>query len=249
MERALLPWEDAGEFRDLLAGVRREHKPVGATEAALTDQLAWIEWRGRRLQIGERAAHLAAIEERVGDNHRTRRTLARAMLPTGGHCGDDELRDSMRTGLTHDQAELADIATDERMTRQAIRILESGDPEAYRAALEALHSDTRDWWEAIVAEDEGADDAKCVCTAESLMRFLVSDVLRQMQQRRREIANRPSIRLQVQGESLDPFRMDRILALDERLTRQVEKTLAMLLKLQDLRRTAQPATSPGSVSA
>ena len=34
---------------------------------------------------------------------------------------------------------------------------------------------------------------------------------------------------QADGESLDPFRADRIFALDERLTRQFGKTLAMLI--------------------
>ena len=38
----------------------------------------------------------------------------------------------------------------------------------------------------------------------------------------------------VWGESVDPFRADRVYALDERLTRQFEKTLAMLIRLREL---------------
>jgi hypothetical protein len=37
-------------------------------------------------------------------------------------------------------------------------------------------------------------------------------------------------------ESLYPFRFERILALDERLTRQMQRTLAMLVRLQEMRR-------------
>ena len=40
---------------------------------------------------------------------------------------------------------------------------------------------------------------------------------------------------QADGESLDPFRADRIFALDERLTRQFGKTLSMLIKLREMR--------------
>ena len=40
---------------------------------------------------------------------------------------------------------------------------------------------------------------------------------------------------QAGGERLDPFRTDRIFALDERLTRQFEKALAMLIKVRELR--------------
>ena len=52
---------------------------------------------------------------------------------------------------------------------------------------------------------------------------------------------RPAIRLQAWGESLDPFRLDRVYALDERLTRQFEKTLAMLIRLREMRVAGQAA--------
>ena len=41
------------------------------------------------------------------------------------------------------------------------------------------------------------------------------------------------------GESVDPFRLDRVYALDERLTRQFGKTLAMLIRLREMQ--APPA--------
>ncbi len=39
---------------------------------------------------------------------------------------------------------------------------------------------------------------------------------------------------QADGEILDPLRADRILALDERLTRQFGKTLAVLIRLREM---------------
>ena len=51
---------------------------------------------------------------------------------------------------------------------------------------------------------------------------------------RAQASRRPAIRLQAHGESLDPFRADRIFALDERLTRQFGKTLAMLIRLREI---------------
>jgi len=69
----------------------------------------------------------------------------------------------------------------------------------------------------------------------------MDEVLPMFAKTRGEIARRPAIRLQAEGESMDPFRMDRILAIDERLTRQFEKTLGMLLKLRDLRKIVNPA--------
>jgi hypothetical protein len=43
---------------------------------------------------------------------------------------------------------------------------------------------------------------------------------------------RQSVRVQAWGESLDPNYMDRLMQLDERLTRQYEKLLVMLERIQ-----------------
>ena len=56
-----------------------------------------------------------------------------------------------------------------------------------------------------------------------------------------QAVRRPAIRLQAHGESLDPHRADRIFALDERLTRQFEKTLAMLIRLREMSAPAPAA--------
>jgi hypothetical protein len=57
----------------------------------------------------------------------------------------------------------------------------------------------------------------------------------------KRVARRSAPKHQAEGESLDPFRADRIFALDERLTRQLEKTLAMLVSL---RVTPESAAGP-----
>jgi hypothetical protein len=83
-ERALLPWESTAEFRALHAAFHAEHQPMGATEVSLVDQLAWIEWRRQRLMLGERAAHMASLQERMGDEYKTRQTLSRALIGQEG---------------------------------------------------------------------------------------------------------------------------------------------------------------------
>ncbi len=67
-----------------------------------------------------------------------------------------------------------------------------------------------------------------------------NEVLPTIEKPRSQAVRRPAIRLQAQGESLVPHRADRIFALDERLTRQFEKTLAMLIKLREMQ-TPTPA--------
>ena len=82
---------------------------------------------------------------------------------------------------------------------------------------------------------EGEEYIPYRADAASLLRFLKDDVLPIAEEIRVQANRRPAIRLQAQGESLDPHRADRIFALDERLTRQFGKTLAMFVNLREMR--------------
>jgi hypothetical protein len=242
-ERALLPWESQAEFRALHAAFHAEHQPKGATEVSLVDQLAWIEWRRRRLMLGERAAHLASLQERMGDEYRTRQTLSRALIGHEGRAEKDELAETLRHAPERDQPDVDDAAEDERLTRKGIAILEGGG--TYAKALAAIRSDTRDWWDDILSDDirthpdgepvEGESYVPSRPDAASLLRFLKDDALPTIEKTRSQAVRRPAIRLQAHGESMDPFRAERIFALDERLTRQFGKTLAMLIWLREMR--------------
>ena len=48
----VLPWEDAAEYRALVAALAAEHAPQGPTEEHLVEELAGILWRKRRLAPG-----------------------------------------------------------------------------------------------------------------------------------------------------------------------------------------------------
>jgi hypothetical protein len=252
MERALLPWEDKEDFLALRAAFHREHQPQGPTETSLVDQLVWLDWRRRRLVVGERAVHMAALQERLTADYKSIETVQRAMLDSDDKADKDELASALSAKPAEDGDSLADAETDEAMTRHAIAILETGDPHGYDEALATVREDTAGWWQDVVGDDEEThsdglphpDDnyQPYARNREQLLRFLKTETMPIFTKTRGEIARRPAIRLQAQGESLDPFRMDRILVLDERLTRQFEKTLAMLVRLGEMRqRTASPA--------
>ena len=116
----------------------------------------------------------------------------------------------------------------------------------------AVPEDTRGWWEDILRDDlanypdgepdEGESYIPSRPDAVSLLRFLKDDVLPIFAKTRSQAVRQPAIRLQAHGESMDPFRADRILALDERLTRQLGKTLAMLIRLREIRLAGSAAT-------
>lgn len=245
MLRALLPWEDADEFEADRMSLHAEHQPNGPTETALVDQIAWILWRRRRLEAGERAAHLAGLQDRLSADHKTLETVRRATLTFVKKAGKEELAPALSSSSSGDEQERIEAEADEAMTQRAIAVLTTGDPAAYDEALAELRADTASWWEDVVADDEqthpdgqprdGESYQPYSRTAAQLLRFLETDVMPQLEETTAQLVRRPAVRLQAHGESLDPFRMERILALDERLTRQFEKALVILLRLQERR--------------
>lgn len=245
MERALLAWEDVTAFRALRESFHREHQPKGATERALVDQLVWLQWRRGRLVAGERAIHMAALQDRLWTDSKASETVRRALTGQKGAADKDELAAALSTTPDDDAETVLDNDNDEAMTRRAIAILETGDPVAYEEALTALRDDTATWWENVVGDDEqthpdglpqeGDNYRPYQRNADQLLRFLRDETMATHNRTRGQVSHRPHIRLQAQGESLDPFRMNVLLGLDERLTRLFEKTLAMLIKLKELR--------------
>ena len=71
-----------------------------------------------------------------------------------------------------------------------------------------------------------------------LVRLLKQAVLPSHRQRRTELKNRPLIRAQAFGEAIDPDRLEKLSRYEVHLDRKLERTLAMLIRLRELRHTA-----------
>jgi hypothetical protein len=59
----VLPWEDADEYRALVAALAAEHAPQGPTEEHLVEELAGVLWRKRRLRLAEASAFRQGLED------------------------------------------------------------------------------------------------------------------------------------------------------------------------------------------
>ena len=133
------------------------------------------------------------------------------------------------------------------MTRRALDLLGSRRNDAYEAALAALRADTRQWWEEMLARDEDEldeDEQPATADAGGLCRFLETEVLPWFENRKKELAHRPLIREQAFGEAFDPAKLEQLGRYEVHLDRKLERTLSMLFRLQDLRRTAETAEAP-----
>ena len=229
----VLPWEDADEYHALVAALAAEHAPQGPTEEHLVEELAGILWRKRRLRLAEAATYRRGLKRRSspsGDRER------RSCISTPPFGPTALKRPSARPRAT--PRPTSRDAGDEAMTRRALDLLGSRRNDAYEAALAALREDTRDWWQDMLAcdADEMEEDEEPVTAdGEGLRRFIEGEVLPRFETRKKELANRPLIREQAFGEALDPDKLERLGRYEVHLDRKLERTLAMLLKLKELR--------------
>jgi len=226
---AVLPHEDVGEFADLLAALIEEHNPAGMTERHLIEELAAIIWRKRRVLLAEGAR----INEGLKNSVNSPKTVMPSAAP-------------FQRGLTGENASLHDlltatpeeIATDQRnaeidlaATRKASAILNKGGQNAYEKARRALIPESRDWWDGYVEDEEYP------ATAEGLEQFIREHLEPICMSMEREARYQPAIKAQALGEGLQAHRLEKLNRYETHLDRKFERTLAMLLKLKQLRST------------
>jgi hypothetical protein len=182
--------------------------------------------------LAEGAAHRQGLRDALSPfGH----TAEAAIAHVGGGIEKDQLSEAVRA-TKEDSAEfLKDIAEDESKTRRALEALGSDSPEAYESALLELRDDTRVWWEEAAEDEDDEDVSGFAADRASLVRFLQTSVLPWYEARRNELVLRPLIREQALGEALDPSRLERLARYEVHLDRKLERMLAMLIRLKDLR--------------
>lgn len=224
----VLPHEDREEFDQLREALIVEHQPTGATELHLIEELAGILWRKRRVLMAEGA--------RINEGLRSTAQSPKSVLPSAV---------PFQMGLSGEYVDLPDLVTaspnemserhraaelDLKATQKAAAILRKGGPNAYEKARRALLSESRDWW------DEHVEQEEYPANAEGLAAF-INDTLYPICTRiELEARYQPQIKAQTLGEGLQAHRLLNLNRYETHLDRKLERTLAMILKMKELRR-------------
>lgn len=226
----VLAHENYGEFADMLAALIEEHRPAGMTEQHLVEELAAIIWRKRRVLLAEGA--------------QINRGLIATTRSTGGSSPAVSAAPFERVGLSVDSAELAEMMTgtpeqiaenqqeaalDLQATEKARAVLRKSGPNAYERALRALSESSREWWE---GETEEGDYP---ANAEGLAQFIDDELWPHCYAYDKQARYTPAIQVQTLGEGLQAHRLEKLNRYETHLDRKFERTLAMLLKLRELR--------------
>jgi hypothetical protein len=150
----------------------------------------------------------------------------------------DRVIDAIRATDAETKGDIAGVEVDEAITRRAAELLGSKRNDAYEAALKVLREDTRQWWAATLARDPLElmdDDEPATADAEGLYRFLERKVFPWFVDRRKALLNRALICEQAFGEALDTDKLEQLVRYEVHLDRKLERMLAMLLRLKELR--------------
>lgn len=224
----VLNHEDGAEYDALLAALVQEHQPAGATETHLVEELAGAIWRKRRVLLAEGATINQGLKGSVRDAERV--VAAAAPFEPGLSGKTTDLQDLV--GLTPEEVEERQRAArrDLTATQKALAVLRRGGPDAYRKALRALLADSRDWWLEYV--EEGEYEA----TADGLSGFIHDHLYDACLRSEKEARHHGAIKSQALGEGLQAHRLEKLNRYETHLDRKFERTLAMLLKLKELRR-------------
>jgi hypothetical protein len=234
----VLPWESADEYRAVVEALVAEHGPQGPTEEHLVEEIAGILWRKRRLRLAEAAAHRRGLEGTLPSH---RETVKVALVHLGAKSQSERVVDAIQATAADTEEDIVDMTADEAMTRRALELLGSKRNDAYETALAALRENAQAWWADELARDPEelyGNQEPATADVEGLRRFIEDEVLPWFETRRKELTNRPLIREQAFGEALDPDRLERLGRYEVHLDRKLERMLAMLLRLKDLRQGA-----------
>ena len=225
----VLSHENHADYESLVNSLMDEHLPAGATEQHLIEELASVIWRKRRVLQAEGAT----INKGLKESARSAKTIIPAAAPFEmGLSGEGtDIRNFMDlkpedVAKSHQYAR-HDIET----SNKASAILRKGGDRAYDKALRALMPDTREWWQ------DHLDDEDYTADATGLDAFITERVTPFCYQQEKESRHHDAIVNQTIGEGLQAYKLEKLSRYETHLDRKFERTLAMLLKLKDLRST------------
>lgn len=122
-----------------------------------------------------------------------------------------------------------DASRDLKATRRAAGILRQGFANAYDKALRTLRADSRDWFLACIEDEEYP------ATAVGLAAFITEHLEPACIGIEKQARHHDAIKAQTLGEGLHVHRLDKLSRYETHLDRKFERTLAMLVKLKQLR--------------
>lgn len=226
-KEAVLDWESQDDYNSLLVAFEEEYLPQGITEAYLVTELAQIIWRKRRLRMAEKAMVKFNLKM-CGDNTINRAIYGHSIIRKVGGRVEDAFRGTEQEA----QEEIKEL---QKAFTHYKKILDKD--YTYEEYLHHIDDDLKSNWH------EWLDDKTSYYNkdVESFKRFIQKVYLDFYQEQLNPLLVRDAIKYEAICEAVEPTKKyDNLSRYESHLDRKFEKTLGMIVKLQELR--GQPAS-------
>jgi hypothetical protein len=195
------------------------------------EELASIMWRKRRILLAEGAKinrrMRISLHDLDGDSSTVKNAVPADPALMGAHVDYQDLMSATQEDL---KAREREARRDLETTEKAEEILQANKANAYTKALKTLLPDSQHWWQDMLDAEE------VEATAEALRDFILTNLFPACRSTLAEIHHHAAIKRQVIGEGVYVPNMENLTRYETHLDRKFERTLAMLIKLKDLRR-------------
>jgi hypothetical protein len=219
---AVLSWESKEDYESLLMAFEGDYEPQGVTETYLVTELAQVVWRKRRLRMAEKTIIKSNLVN--CDSHNTVKKAIYAH-PEIKRLENKDVESAFR--MTDKEAK-EQIKSLQKTIRSFEKLLE--EDLTYEAYMESIDDDLMTNWKEWLGEPQYSPDI------DSFKRFIKKDCIDYYQEQLSPLLVRDAIKEEALCESAEPTkRFLNLSRYETTLDRKFEKTLAMLIKLQELR--------------
>lgn len=238
-KNTVMEWESKEDYDSLVDCLVKEYQPKQITERYLVEEIASIMWRKNRLKYAERARLQSSLNSQVNPK----------LGSFHNQCADDALL--LRDGGIHNSDAKKSLTSNQECTQLEVNALQSkvdscvdliknlkSNSISYENACEALHKDiVKEWKNVKMYDDAGNQYDSTSLISEDLEKWLERKK-KSYKEKIYQLQNRAQIKHQVIGSTLIPDGYtDQFIRCENHLDRKFEKTLSMLVKLQELRST------------
>ena len=236
----VMHWENREDYDALLSSLIDEYKPTNATEEHLVEELAGIIWRKMRLRYAEMASLQSSLSRNIGgDFFSIKESLKEALLTSSEDTKFLNIKKAVLVSEEETMNELTKTNNKFKCCLLSEQII--AESNSYDDALVVLdEEDQNNWINNWLGEDEEdqeqSSDEYYTASTEDLLLY-IEDLKKRYGSRIYELENRSKIKHQTLGKSFFYDKeLNKYMRYESHLDKKFEKTLAMLIKLQDLRK-------------
>ena len=236
----VMHWENRDDYNALLSSLIDEYKPTNATEEHLVEELAGIIWRKMRLRYAEMSSLQTSLSKNIGVGFFSSKDCVKEVL-LSDKLKNFDIKQAVLSSEEETIKELTRINNKLKCCLLSEQLIT--DSNSYNDALVALdEEDQNDWINNWLGEDDDnrneeqfADEYYTASTGDLLL--YIEDLKKRYGKSIYELENRSKVKHQTLGKAFFYDKeLNKYMRYESHLDKKFEKTLAMLIRLQDLRK-------------